>query len=251
MEQDVIKSLQSKVEEAAEFFKNKKIIIDLWQDKSSKNKISSNQFIEKFKLEQSRKIELNNLQEIDKYISLLNEQAKNLRDNIGTVIEDNEESVNSELLEAIDIIYGQIERFTSGIEQRTLKFLKQCRNDEKLDIEKAADEFFNILKKCLDVIFDESISAIYRGIKMNGNPIYDILLNDVNTFLKNISVYTVEIKINDKINYDICDDAGNYSSKETEDYELDDCICDIIQYPYFWGNHLLSSGKVHAWRLAK
>ena len=87
---------------------------------------------------------------------------------------------------------------------------------------------------------------------MSPNPIYEIVLSEINAFFQGIGIYTYDLHLNEKINFDYCVYSDDGTDKDTEDSSLDDVIIDIKQLPYLLSDTIvISPGKVSTWRFKK
>ena len=253
MGKSIIESLQNTIDESVEYYKSQKIVLDLWQEENnSKNKNELDSQIAKFFIESICLPSIESEEGIESRIKYIVEQASNLQDSVGDILDDNESQVDGSICSALEMILNQVERFTRSFSEKSRKYLKGILSDEGISFEKKQESYYELVQKNYSILFDETISAIYRGMKMTGHAIYDIVLCEINSFLKNTGIYTKQILIGEKMNFDLCEYADESSSQETESYDLDDCIYEIRQYPYFADNEqLLSAGKVCTWRLVK
>lgn len=254
MSKELFDNLKSTIDDTISFFQSQQRVIDLWSYDTDGKKIDSeltNKTIEKFFIDKNNSIHLVSLSDVENMLALIKSQSRGLCNNIAEILDSNESQLSDDLVEALEIIFGQVQKFRQDFDKYDSRFRKAYLENTDLTEAKKLDQFSDVLRKLYANLFDDTISAIYRGMDISSNPIYDIVLSEINAFFKNTGIYTLATNIGDKIDFDFCVYADNEITKETENSEMDDCIYDIRQYPYMIDGILLSPGKVLTWRFAK
>lgn len=258
MSNKLFETLQSAIDDAVTFYREQQKVVDLWSyesDNVTNNNTTAetlNTTIQKFIIQQSGKIALLQRNDIDSLMGLIRSQIQALCDNMERIMDENQSQVSDDVFEALDIILGQIYNFKKVFDKQEARFRKNYLDNPEFTDEKKIEAFIDLLRKQYSNFFDDTVSAVYRGIEISSQAIYEIVLGEINNFLKNTGIYTYPVQIGTKINFDFCSYTEDETAKETENIEQDDCIYDIRQYPYMIGNDiLLSQGKVCTWRFAR
>lgn len=250
-------ALNEDINNAIEFYKLYNRIIELWPVSESDNfkkDDEGSRLIEKFRVRDVKERsfdKFSSTDDIEREINNVKDATSDLANKIGDIIDDNESELPESITEALNIIYNQAERFSKSYKSRSEKLITSLNNDD-IELTTHCDSFIELIIKTVGDFVDETISAIYRGMKMSHNAIYEIILCEVNTFLQRVGIYTYDLHINEKINYDYCTDSNDGTDKDTEDCNLDDVIIDIKQLPYLLADTIVvSKGKVSTWRFKR
>lgn len=114
-------------------------------------------------------------------------------------------------------------------------------------VSKIEEEFYFKLQKNLKDILDSLIPTISTG--MRETSAYDGILSSLNKFLSQLGIYTMDLDINKKCNYEFvepqeCDDC------ETTDINKKDIIKEVLSYPYILNEEqVVMEGKVILWKV--
>lgn len=255
MGHSIIDELTATINETIDHFASQKIIVDLWpleNPESAINASKADSIIQKFFIEGvGERNDIEDESSIFSIFSLIDSLSSSLSDEIGNILDDNENQVQECIIDALDIILGQVDGFKKSFDSRIVKFKKECERDE-IPFARQKEMFEELIRKSFSSLIGETLSAIYRGIQITSNPIYDLVLQEFNTFFRNVGISTLDVKIGSKMDFEICVYADAETVKDTEDINLDDCVYEITQLPYVFANKfLVSPGKVCTWRFKK
>lgn len=112
---------------------------------------------------------------------------------------------------------------------------------------KIQEEFYYKLQNNLKDIIDSLISPISTGMKEN--TAYESVITYLNTFLSELGIYTMTLKLDEKYETDFldpqaCDDC------DTTDKVKKETIKEIFSYPYLLNDkQIICEGKVFLWRI--
>lgn len=250
-----INMLNENINEAIDFYRGYNRVIDLWQVNGDAKKCNQeNQLIDLFRIRAIKDNLIANIDSTDGIrdkIDFIKERTGLLIDDIGNIIDENEKQLPQNVIEALDIILNQVERFQKAFKERSSKVVSVL-DDEETTLNAHTESLVELLRKTIGNLIEETLSAIYRGMKMTPNTAYDICLEQINLFLQSIGVYTYELYAGDKINFDYCSYSDDGTDEDTDDASLDDVIIEIKQLPYLLSDtNLISSAKVSTWRFKK
>lgn len=250
-------SLNESINDAINFYREYNRVVELWSVNSSANSSENdenNRIIDAFRIRDVKERIIENIStpdDIDKKITNIKDRANDLVNKIGDIADDNASELPENITEALDIIYNQVERFLKSYKARSEKLIASLGNDD-ITLTAHCDSFVELIRKTVGILIEETISAIYRGMQMSPNPIYEIVLSEINTFFQGIGIYTYDLHLNEKINFDYCVYSDDGTDKDTEDSKLDDVIIEIKQLPYLLSDTIvISLGKVSTWRFKK
>ena len=105
--------------------------------------------------------------------------------------------------------------------------------------------------KAMGAFIEGIIPAVYNGLSAAEDNVYELILREVNNFLRQNGIFTKEIQVGEKLDTNDCEFVED-SSAVTKDPRQSDVIVKIRQYPYLTvcsGERILiKSGKAVAWR---
>ncbi len=208
--------------------------------KSSKNDLSM------FKIEKNRESIFKKITSVDK----LDEVKKDIKDEYIKFSNDFlgyfdrvENQLDEKNIESFEIIEKNIKHRGKRLNGTIDKF----KAENSWSVSKIEDEFYFKLQKNLKDILDNLLPTISTGIKETSA--YDGVLTSLNKFLSQLGIYTIDLKVNEKCNYELvepqeCDDC------ETEDINKKDMIKEVLSYPYILDEkQIVVEGKVILWKV--
>lgn len=238
-----MKNIETLFDEVHSYFLENKKLTAISMKVKDKNK-DEDTIIEKFKIEKNDKNLFENIDSI--------ENLKNIKTEINTItkellsdVKDIGQSINdkeSESSKAIKAMFKSIRNFEKNINLLD----KVIKEDISLDknIDNMMDKVFKLVE---DRIIKDCINPIYRGIKHTDDNIYYNVLICINNFLKDIGIYTINIEKSVKIDNDIIKIVYIQDVEKTDNYDLNETIKEIIQYPYAFDNEKIFDGKIISW----
>jgi len=106
------------------------------------------------------------------------------------------------------------------------------------DFEEIKDKFIKYTEKFL---INKLVLSFFRGISTKEQNVYIEILKSFNKFLEYIGIYTTEINLKEEPDFNCYDIL---TVEETDDKNLIGKVADIISYPYWIGNELVSEGII-------
>jgi len=139
---------------------------------------------------------------------------------------------------------------SSQLNENTIKSLKLKlkiinKYNKKILSLKILDDFEEIKEKFIKYtdkfLINKLVLSFFKGISTNDQKVYIEILKSFNKFLKDIGIYTTEIKLKEEPDFDCYDIL---TVEETDDENLIGKVADIISYPYWIEDKLISEGLV-------
>jgi len=182
----------------------------------------------------------------DVVVKKLWRESDNLQNTAYDIMDNNEKSMASDLLQTMDTICKVVDKFNRRLKRKTLK---HCHHTEFNSVRELADSFGSTIRDVVKkILIDGLIPALYQGLKHTNSHIYVLTLRAVNQFLSNIGIYTLEVKQGEKVDYNTCQISEDSCENIAPHYDLVERIEEVRQYPYFMGNSQVSEGIVYVWR---
>jgi hypothetical protein len=157
-----------------------------------------------------------------------------------------EKQLDEKTLESFEII-GNI---LGNRKKKLEKSLKKFEIENEWKVENMRVEFFYKVQKNLEDILSSTLTPIQNGIRENSS--YEGIVTEMNTFLKELGVYTEKIEAGEKIeDYDIFEPESCEECK-TGDVSKRDEIREVVSYPYLTNGDEdipVLAGKVFVWQI--
>ncbi|EJF07581.1 hypothetical protein ThvES_00002930 [Thiovulum sp. ES] len=157
-----------------------------------------------------------------------------------------EKQLSESEIESLEIIGKTIDNRT----RKLISAVKKFKIDENWNLQKLSDEYLIAIDKNFSSFISEVVRVLESGI--DEKPFYQQVLQIFNSFLKNIGIFTLELKAGEKLDdkkYDFiqpeeCDKCN------TTDRNLAHVIKNVISFPYMVAeNRAIADGKVNMWRI--
>lgn len=138
-----------------------------------------------------------------------------------------------------------------------VKFVKSFRKKMKTDFEANTVAELQVkygrslAKEINDRIFLNMLSGLSNGLKTSDKHVYILVIKKFNDFLGELGIYTIEIPLNEEMDYDNYDVIAS-DDNETDNYKLKDCVKEIHQLCYAFDEEMIvANGQAVVWRLKK
>jgi len=225
----------------------KLVYIEEKQIKQEDNSETSQNDLSLFKIEKNRESIFKQIVSIDK-LDEVKKEIKSEYDKFSNdfldYFERVEDMLNEKHINSFEIIEKTIKNRGKKLNGTINKFIVE----DSWSVSKIEEEFYFKLQKNLKDIIDSLIPTISTGRKESSA--YDGILKDLNKFLSQLGIYTMDLDTHKKYeDFDFldpqeCDDC------ETEDLNKQDMIKEILSYPYVLSDELIVvEGKVILWKV--
>ena len=175
----------------------------------------------------------------DEFILLYKNFQNNFKDYFGRV----EKQLDDKNKESFKVIYGLLKSRSKRFDSSVRKF----KPDDSWDLIRIREEFFNVMQPLIKDVIEQISRPIEIGI--NENSAYEGVVEQLNSYLSNLGIYTNRFDINYRLNEEN-DDYDSVDIVSGEEDETDDAykvgrIKSIKSNTYYIGdNKIVCEGKV-------
>lgn len=161
-------------------------------------------------------------------------------DNNGELDDDSKDNIES----YASVIDKCVTVYTNQRRKRATKF-KELLTVDELQVE-LRQLFAEIISNyIIMVLFD----ALYERIKNNAGQVYELIVQEINSFLAENGVYTKKVSVGDQLEPECMEPTSDSVDNVTDDFQLFDKIDEIRRYPYFFADDTkIIDGCARIWR---
>lgn len=226
----------------------KLVYIENREAKQENDKDSSKNDLSIFKIEKNRESIFKKITSVDKLDEVKKEiksEYEKFSNSFSAYFDRVDSQLNKNEIKSFEIIEKTIKNRSKKLNGTIDKFRVE---DSWNSVSKIEEEFYFKVQKNLKDIVDSLIPTISTGLKENSA--YEGVLTDLNKFLSQLGIYTMDLDVNKKYdNFDFlapqeCDDC------ETKDLNKQDILKEILSYPYILNEEqIILEGKVILWKV--